>query len=58
MSIWTPVINKMLVGIPAQYIGSICSSCAQGIGTNILSFNFYPLCYAAVLLKFIYYAQE
>ena len=26
--------------------------------TSLLCFYFYPLCYAAVLLKFTYYAQE
>ena len=33
----------------------------RSIGTSILCFYFYPLCYAAVsavLLKFTYYAQE
>ena len=28
------------------------------VGTSLLCFYFYPLCYAAVLLKFTYYAQE
>ena len=28
------------------------------VGTNLLCSYFYPLCYAAVLLKFTYYAQE
>ena len=30
------------------------------LGTNLLCFHFYPyiLCYAAVLLKFTYHAQE
>ena len=27
------------------------------VRTNLLCFYFYPLCYAAVLLKFTYYAQ-
>ena len=29
MSIWTPVIDKMLVCKPAQYWQSVCSSCIQ-----------------------------
>ena len=28
------------------------------LGTSLLCFYFYPLCYAAVLLKFTYHAQE
>ena len=28
------------------------------VGTSLLRFYFYPLCYAAVLLKFTYYAQH
>ena len=28
------------------------------LGTSLLCFYFYPLCFAAVLLKFTYYAQE
>ena len=43
MSIWTPVINNMLVGMPAQYSGSIYSSCAQGIRTSLLCFYFYQI---------------
>ena len=27
------------------------------VGTSLLRFYFYPLCYAVVLLKFTYYAQ-
>ena len=29
----------------------------QRVGTSLLCFYFYPLCYAVVLLKFTYYAQ-
>ena len=34
------------------------NNCTQiYVGTDLLCFYFYPLCYAAVLLKFTYYAQ-
>ena len=31
MSAWTPVMDKMLVCKPIQYLQTICSSCAQKI---------------------------
>ena len=31
---------------------------ASKLGTSLLCFYFYPLCYAAVLVKFTYYTQE
>ena len=29
----------------------------QCVGTSLICFDFHPLCYAAVLYKFTYYAQ-
>ena len=37
--------------------GSSTSPLEVYLGTSLLRFYFYPLCYAALVLKFTYYAQ-
>ena len=57
------IFVKSLIFVKANFhkkqIGILISkNQALQVGTSLLCFYFYPLCYAAVPLKFTYYALE